>query len=734
MAEKKVKVKVDVETNTAGSIAQLKELKKQLRETAAGSAEFKKLANEIDDLEDKIKGSKAGAADWIDTLESAGGPIGAIGGALNKAKVATVSFGTALKATGIGLIVAAVGGLVAAFNNVEGAGKKLEPLMIGLEKILGGIFSALEPLIDAFLDLAMQALPYITKGIGVFYSGLVSLFTLLKEAGIGVGKILKGIFTLDYDAISQGWEQLTGSWNKAVTEFKGSMTRFEEGTKKMTKTEKENLKQRTEAGKNALDEKKKLMEAQDKLDEAALNKLKEQALQRANLQREALEKEKQAALAKATTEAERQSIIKEYAAKEESLLLEIEAQKLSIEREFADKSYAAKVKDLEDKLALEKKGSAEYKSIQAELIQLQTDKLQKDGEFAEKASELAKKAAEDRKKNNEEALNKEELDLQLSRERGLVTEAEYQQQLYDMRVKYANSNEDLIKAEIDLLKFKNEEKKRLAEEERDTALNNIQAQFEDLDRANKQSELDFAQDLERLAQQKDLIKQQEEIELQNTDLSEFQRTEIRKKYSDQRRAISDQEIATEKAAAQAKHEIDMAYLGLAEQFGGLLQQIAGKNQALAIAGVIIQQAASIGQIIANTGIANAKAVAASPLTGGLPWVAINTATAALSIASTIAAAVKSIQQIKQSAAQAGVKGGGGGSAPTTAPQIAAPKVAATAAPTINTTGGQNPTQQIGETIAASRAPIIKTYVVSGEVSSQQALDRRTSRAATFTGG
>ncbi len=734
MAEKKVKVKVDVETNTAGSIAQLKALKKELRETAAGSAEFKRLANEIDDLEDKIKGSKAGAADWIDTLESAGGPIGAIGGALNKAKVATVSFGTALKATGIGLIVAAVGGLVAAFNNVEGAGKKLEPLMIGLEKILGGIFSALEPLIDAFLDLAMQALPYITKGIGVFYSGLVSLFTLLKEAGIGVGKILKGIFTLDYDAISQGWEQLTGSWNKAVTEFKGSMTRFEEGTKKMTKTEKENLKQRTEAGKNALDEKKKLMEAQDKLDEAALNKLKEQALQRANLQREALEKEKQAALAKATTEAERQSIIKEYAAKEESLLLEIEAQKLAIEREFADKSYAAKVKDLEDKLALEKKGSAEYKSIQAELIQLQTDKLQKDGEFAEKASELAKKAAEDRKKNNEEALNKEELDLQLSRERGLVTEAEYQQQLYDMRVKYANSNEDLIKAEIDLLKFKNEEKKRLAEEERDTALNNIQAQFEDLDRANKQSELDFAQDLERLAQQKDLIKQQEEIELQNTDLSEFQRTEIRKKYSDQRRAISDQEIATEKAAAQAKHEIDMAYLGLAEQFGGLLQQIAGKNQALAIAGVIIQQAASIGQIIANTGIANAKAVAASPLTGGLPWVAINTATAALSIASTIAAAVKSIQQIKQSAAQAGVKGGGGGSAPTTAPQIAAPKVAATAAPTINTTGGQNPTQQIGETIAASRAPIIKTYVVSGEVSSQQALDRRTSRAATFTGG
>ena len=48
---------------------------------------------------------------------------------------------------------------------------------------------------------------------------------LLKEAGVGVGKILKGIFTLDYDAITAGWDQLTGSWNKAVTDFKSSMER-----------------------------------------------------------------------------------------------------------------------------------------------------------------------------------------------------------------------------------------------------------------------------------------------------------------------------------------------------------------------------------------------------------------------------------------------------------------------------------------------------------------------------
>lgn len=184
---------------------------------------------------------------------------------------------------------------------------------------------------------------------------------------------------------------------------------------------------------------------------------------------------------------------------------------------------------------------------------------------------------------------------------------------------------------------------------------------------------------------------------------------------------------------QAKHDINMAYLGLFEQFGSLLQQVAGKNKGLAIAGIIIQQAASIGQIIANTAIANAKSVAASPLTAGMPWVAINTISAGLSIAATIAGAVKSIQQINQAAAQGGVKGGSSGGSVGAAPNIPAPRVAGAAAPTISTTGGMNPNTQIAETIAAARAPM-KAYVVSGEVSSQQALDRRTSRAATFTGG
>ena len=179
----------------------------------------------------------------------------------------------------------------------------------------------------------------------------------------------------------------------------------------------------------------------------------------------------------------------------------------------------------------------------------------------------------------------------------------------------------------------------------------------------------------------------------------------------------------------AKQDINMAYLGLFEQFGNLLGQIAGKNKALAISGIIISQASAIGQIIANTAIANAKAAAALPLTLGQPFVTINTISAALGIASTIAGAAKSIQQINSQpgGSGGGSTGGGGGSSA----QLSAPRVAGMSAPQINTGGGMNPSSQIAETLGAAQKPV-RAYVVSGDVSS--ALDRRTSRAATFTGG
>jgi hypothetical protein len=267
-----VGVDVNVKTNVAGSIGELKALKKQLKETAAGSAEFKNLANQIDDLEDKIKGARQGAGDWVDQLASAGGPLGALGNALNKAKVSTVSFGTALKATGIGLVVTLVAGLVAAFAESEKATKKLQPLLIGFQKIFAGIFAAIEPVFNALVDFAVDALPMVTKGIGIAYSAVTSFIQGLGSLASAVSKLLKGDFSGAWDSAK---EAVTGFGKR----YDEANKRFIDGTKEVTKTEQEELDKRKEAAEKAAEERRKREEAeqqyQDQLEELRKRKFEE---------------------------------------------------------------------------------------------------------------------------------------------------------------------------------------------------------------------------------------------------------------------------------------------------------------------------------------------------------------------------------------------------------------------------------------------------------------------------
>lgn len=283
-----------------------------------------------------------------------------------------------------------------------------------------------------------------------------------------------------------------------------------------------------------------------------------------------------------------------------------------------------------------------------------------------------------------------------------------------------------------------EEKKQIAkkdaEDNRAILLSDLQSEFEILDEKNKLSDIDFEQDLQRYAEQRDILNQQQALELQNEDLTEFQKTEIRKKYADARKNISDAEVATEKAAIEAKHALNMQYIDLFSQFGNLLQQAAGKNKTLAIAGLLIEQGSAVAKIITQMRTVPAILPPGIPNPAFIP----SRIQGGLSIAAAIAATAKGIQQINSAASKAGIGGGGGGSVSMgggsggSAPS--APSLPTMNAPMVNVGGGANPTQQIADTLAASTQKPIKAYVVSGDVSSQQALDRRTSRAATFSGG
>jgi len=609
---KKVEIEVDVDVEP--SLKGLRELKKQLKETAAGSDEFNRISKKIKDVEDALEESKAGAKGFVDQLEAAPGPVGSLARGFRQLEISTKSFGMALKATGIGLLVAAVGGIAAAFSQVEGAGKKLEPLMIGLEKIFGGIVEVFTPLLDAFLEMALTALPYITKGIGIFYSSLVSLFTLIKEVGTGAGKILKGIFTLDFDSLKEGYDQLAGSWDKTVKSFTDSMGRYDAGTKKMTKTEKENLKEREDARKAALEKRLKEMDTQDKLDAVRLEKMKQEALN----------------------------------------LAETEQEKLDIEKKFFELSYKARLKDLSDKQALYKKDSEEWKALQITKEELENENIIKTREFAEKQKEI-------NTKKNKELLDEEVAALNLKKAKGEIKETEYQESLYNINKKYLTDKKDIAQNELQYQQYLTEQRKKLAADDRATINLNLQNQIDSIDRLNELQEFDFAEDLRRIQEKKVLLEEQEKNELANTELNEFQKNEIRTKYSKMRTDLIQKEVATEKAAAEARFNVQMAYANALQGLGSTLQSIAGENKKLAIAGLLIEKAAALAVIVIS---AKKNFIKDGGVTSPLAWA--NLAVSVGSGLAVVAAAVKGVNDINK----AGSGGGSESATSTPAPNSA----------------------------------------------------------------
>lgn len=163
-------------------------------------------------------------------------------------------------------------------------------------------------------------------------------------------------------------------------------------------------------------------------------------------------------------------------------------------------------------------------------------------------------------------------------------------------------------------------------------------------------------------------------------------------------------------------------MDLLGSFGGFLQQIAGDNKAVAIGGVVATQAAAVGNIVSQTAIANAKSIAAFPVSLGQPFVGLNTAAAGISIASTIASAAQSISKIKSS--------GNSNSTMKASVPASAGGGAATPPPAFNIVG-QSETSQLSETIANQSNEPVRAFVVSNDVTTAQSLERNIVQGATI---
>lgn len=338
---KKVEIEVDIKGNVVESQKNIKALKQALKEVPAGTAEWSKIKNQIRDVEDALESANASSEDFKGQLENAPGPLGALGGAIKKVELATKSWGAAFKALGIGLLVSLIGGLVGAFAETEGAMKKFEPLLIAMEQIFGGIFEALQPVIDGFVELAIDIMPTVTKAFKVVYSAVTAVFQSLGKLGSAVVKLFKGDF-------AGAWEDAKSSVTSFSDNYDAATERFDKGAAKMTKTQKKNRDEMKKTAAEMLADRLKNMEANDKLDAAEL------------------EKQKQLALAETFND----------------------EQRLAVEKAFYEKSYQLKLKDLQDKQKLYSKESTEYKDLQAQIVGLETERIAKTKEFADKQTEI----------------------------------------------------------------------------------------------------------------------------------------------------------------------------------------------------------------------------------------------------------------------------------------------------------------------------------------------------------
>lgn len=134
-------------------------------------------------------------------------------------------------------------------------------------------------------------------------------------------------------------------------------------------------------------------------------------------------------------------------------------------------------------------------------------------------------------------------------------------------------------------------------------------------------------------------KEAKEQELHDRVIARMERErKQREKNTEDNIKAAEKELAFQRMVATAR-------INLADTIGNVLGQLAGKNKALAITGILIEKAAAIAGIISNTAIANLKAIAASPLTFGQPWVSINTATGVVAGIGVAAQAAKSVSDI-----------------------------------------------------------------------------------------
>jgi hypothetical protein len=230
-------------------------------------------------------------------------------------------------------------------------------------------------------------------------------------------------------------------------------------------------------------------------------------------------------------------------------------------------------------------------------------------------------------------------------------------------------------------------------------------------------EAQITADENNLAAKKDLLDIQKDLELQNKELTEGEIAAIEAKYRKQKEDLdkqaSDKELQAKKTLQDALYQTVSNGLST---IGSVAELFAGKSRASQKKAFQVQKAVNIAGATIDTFKAATSAFSSM---SGIPIV--GPALGGVAAAAAIAAGLVNIKKISSTQFEGGGSGGGeSGSVPSV------PNVPSIQAANFNVVGAGGANQ-----LAQLSSNPIKAYVVSGEVSSAQSLDRNIVKNATI---
>ena len=303
--------------------------------------------------------------------------------------------------------------------------------------------------------------------------------------------------------------------------------------------------------------------------------------------------------------------------------------------------------------------------------------------------------------------NKDSIELQKAYQDALNEQAGIEAQITGFRSEQQTNTNSLLKEQKEIMNEislfgKSEREKERLELQQEYDLNKELIEREVTDDAEKKERL--------LALQADFNTRLREIN------DEFNVEEIER---------ANARILLEEQLAQKKRNINLEYVNFAGSLSGLMQQIAGKNKAIALAGLVLEKGAAIANVLlkAQESIAVAKANEAKiPFFTQLGTLTVpnfakpaSMVGTAKSILSTKIGAGLAIASIGASAIGKGGSVSDGGNPP-------APPAPPSAPPAFNVVGASD-TNQLADAIGGQSRQPSRAYVVASDVSTAQALDR-----------